>query len=84
MPKTTTAFMFRRRGESPRRRRTLGRRGTGGGLVGRFARDSRATSALEYGLILSMIAVVVVLAVTSLDINVDHVGAIVSKAVKAL
>lgn len=51
----------------------------GRALLGPLARDRRATTALEYGLIASMIAVVLVLVATSFDVNVDSVGAMVSK-----
>jgi Flp pilus assembly pilin Flp len=66
---------WRRFGEPPRTDRPSRARAPGIALFLRLVSDRRAVSALEYGLIASMIAVVVVFAITSADINLDNLGA---------
>jgi Flp pilus assembly pilin Flp len=45
-----------------------------------LVRDPRAATGLEYGLIASAIAVVIVCALTTLDIDIDRVMATIGKA----
>ncbi len=71
-------------GEPPGTARPSRPRATGTALCWRLLLDRRAVSALEYGLIASMVAVMVVFAITSTDVNLDNLGAIFSKNVGAM
>jgi pilus assembly protein Flp/PilA len=51
------------------------------GIALRFQRDRRAVTALEYGLIAALIAVVIIATVTSLGTNISATFSNVSSAV---